>query len=82
MLTISAGKTCKVHYCAFTTVNFQSNEIKSSDYMEKERLSRGIEFLSADSHSINTLISKFVNKNTPVSNITTMFRQACQQKYG
>ena len=48
--------------------------------MEKKGLSRGIEFLSANSLNINTLItdrhsqiSKFVSKSTPVLNIAMTF---------
>ena len=59
-------------HCSVGIKSKQSNEVKSSNAMEKEGLCRAIEFLSANSLNINTLvtdrhnqISKFVCKKHP-----------------
>ena len=58
-----------MQYC---NAHAQSNEVKSSNHMEKEGLSRAIDFLSANSLTIHTLvtdrhkqITKFISKKHP-----------------
>ena len=53
-------------------IYLQSNEVKSRNHMEKEGLSRAIEFLSANSLDIQTLvtdrhkqIAKFISDKHP-----------------